>query len=271
MSGSKQSTDGEYQVILLTKAGIGPAKRTVLSKLAATDGINVLAVIKEDLIHGSITQYVGSLLRNFAIRRGRGYPFRAFNFARDVSRTLCSRFAIKCDEGKNGDGKPMPDVPVKEVPDMLSKRTENLIRNLDPDLAIVWGTRILPQRVFNIPTDGSIGVHAGKIPEYRGGPAGFWELYNDESEAGVTVQQLSEELDAGEILRQEMVPIKPHDMPGDIRARQHEITADLVFEAVHGLSDGSIEPKEWDETKGNVNTPPTLLQLAKFWLRRKTG
>lgn len=262
--------DDEYRVILLSKAGVGGAKRETLARLADTDGITVAGVVVEDMIHGSLPEYVADLLRKVIRRRGRGYPVRVFNAVRDVAGTVRRRLSpAESDDGdtNQSDDSALADVPVIEVSDMLSDDTASEIRAMDPDLAIVWGTRILPRRIFDIPTDGSVGVHAGKIPEYRGGPAGFWELYYGEDEAGVTVQKLNEELDAGRILKQETVSIGPGDTPADVRAKQHEITADLVIESVRGLADGSLEPRGWDGAKGRVNTPPTIPQLVRFWLR----
>lgn len=269
MSGAGQSED-EYGVVLLSKAGVGGGKRETLARLADTDGITVAGVVVEDMIHGSLPEYVTDLLRKVIRRRGSGYPVRGFNAARDIAKTVRSRLSPTESDGDGDtdpDDDPLADVPVREVSDMLSDRAASEIRAMDPDLAIVWGTRILPRRIFDIPTDGSIGVHAGKIPEYRGGPAGFWELYYGEDEAGVTVQKLNEELDAGQIVKQETVAIDPGDTLADVRAKQHGITADLVVDSVRGLADGSLEPRDWDGEKRPVNTPPSLGQLLAFRLR----
>jgi len=261
-----------YRVVLLSKAGVGSTKRETLRRLRATDGIEVAGIVVEDMIHGSPSRYARSLLRKLVRRRGRSYPVRAYNAGTDILDSLAG--ALGSAGGDAGDhGEPdrpsLSDVPTVEVSDMLSDTARGQIRALDPDLGLVWGTRVLPPRVFELPTDGSVGVHAGKIPEYRGGPAGFWELYYGEREAGVTVQKLAEELDAGSIVRQETVPIEHDDDPADVRARQAAITADLVVEAVRGLAAGSLEPREWDGEKRPVNTPPTVPQLVRFRIRRR--
>jgi len=55
---------------------------------------------------------------------------------------------------------------------------------LKPDLAIVLGTRVLRRSTFGVPRLGSINLHKGALPRYRGMPPGFWELYNGEKSAG---------------------------------------------------------------------------------------
>jgi len=269
------SDEEPYRVVLLSKAGVGRQKREVLRGLAASDDIEVAGIVVEDMIHGSSSEYVRTLLHEIARRRGRGYPVRVYNAARDVFGTLLG--SLPTPEGTDGDPRSedgpdrtsLTDVSLIEVSDMLNEHARERIEALNPDLGIVWGTRILPPRIFDVPTDGSIGVHAGKIPEYRGGPAGFWELYHGEREAGVTVQDLNEELDARQIVRQETVPIGRGDSPADVRARQDGITADLVVEAVRGLKDGTLEPRDWDGEKRPVNTPPTIPQLVRFRIRQR--
>jgi folate-dependent phosphoribosylglycinamide formyltransferase PurN len=271
MTAHHQPDADPYRVVLLTKAGVGASKQAVLDRLAAADGITVSGVVVEDLLHGSPLEYTRTLLANLLRRRGRGYPVRIFNAARDIVGTLRGLVPeLRPDERPTGQDRGRHNIPTIAVSDIRSSHAAGQLRALDPDLAIVWGTRILPPEIFDIPRDGSIGVHAGKIPEYRGGPAGFWELYNGEQTVGVTVQQLNDELDAGQILAQETVPVRSDDRLADIRKRQEALTPDLVVQTVQGLADGSLEPREWDGTKGTVNTPPTLIQLLRFKLRRRS-
>lgn len=80
---------------------------------------------------------------------------------------------------------------------------------LRPDLAVVDGTYMLRESVFLLPRYGSINLHCGRLPDYRGAPPAFWELYNGEREVGVTVHRVTAKLDEGPILQQEHFPIDP--------------------------------------------------------------
>ena len=88
------------------------------------------------------------------------------------------------------------------------------LRDIAPDLAVVDGTYVLRDSVFLLPRFGSINLHCGRLPDYRGAPPAFWELYNGEREVGVTVHRVTAKLDEGPILQQELFPLDPTP-PGD--------------------------------------------------------
>jgi folate-dependent phosphoribosylglycinamide formyltransferase PurN len=83
------------------------------------------------------------------------------------------------------------------------------LRGQRPDLGVVAGTGILKERVFGVPRLGSINLHSGKAPEYRGAAPAFWELFNGASHVGITIHRVTAQLDSGHVLRQELFPLDP--------------------------------------------------------------
>lgn len=83
------------------------------------------------------------------------------------------------------------------------------LRYLAPDLAVVFGTYVLKPEVFALPRFGSINLHCGRLPDYKGAPPAFWELLNGEREVGVTVHRVTAKLDAGPILAARTFPLDP--------------------------------------------------------------
>jgi folate-dependent phosphoribosylglycinamide formyltransferase PurN len=81
------------------------------------------------------------------------------------------------------------------------------VRALAPDLGLIYGSPILKAELFEIPTLGTLGIHHGKAPEYRGKKTTFWAMYDGEKTAGVTVQKINAGLDTGEIVKQGEVTI----------------------------------------------------------------
>lgn len=91
--------------------------------------------------------------------------------------------------------------------DFHSAECLDLVKKLNPDLGVVYRSYILKEELFTIPRLGTINLHLGKAPFYRGNSPGFWELMNAETEVGVTVHRVVEKLDAGPILLQKTFPI----------------------------------------------------------------
>ncbi|HLM61119.1 MAG TPA: formyltransferase family protein, partial [Pyrinomonadaceae bacterium] len=88
-------------------------------------------------------------------------------------------------------------IPLYEVENYHSDAAMNLLRETDADLGILYGTNIIKETVFSIPRLGSINIHQGLAPIYRGGPPVFWELFNGEREVGITVHYVAAKVDTG--------------------------------------------------------------------------
>lgn len=101
------------------------------------------------------------------------------------------------------------DVPLLEFANFHDASCLEALRAIAPDLAVVDGTYVLRESVFLLPRYGSINMHCGRLPDYRGAPPAFWELYNGEREVGVTVHRVTAKLDEGPILQQELFPLDP--------------------------------------------------------------
>lgn len=80
------------------------------------------------------------------------------------------------------------------------------IRSASLDVAIRFGFRILKGEALNIARYGVWSYHHGDNLVNRGGPAGFWEVMEDVDVTGHVVQRLTEELDAGQVLRRSFSP-----------------------------------------------------------------
>jgi folate-dependent phosphoribosylglycinamide formyltransferase PurN len=150
-----------------------------------------------------------------------------------------------------------------------------LMRAAEADLGVVWGTNILKECVFRIPRLGSINIHQGLAPYYRGGPPVFWELYNGEREIGVTVHFVESKVDTGEIIVQETLPLIYEYSYGlnyeafiaDYRARMMSHCVRLMVNAVTLIADGEARPKPQNTDLGKRYRLPD--KREKDELRRR--
>jgi folate-dependent phosphoribosylglycinamide formyltransferase PurN len=150
-----------------------------------------------------------------------------------------------------------------------------LMRAAEADLGVVWGTNILKECVFRIPRLGSINIHQGLAPYYRGGPPVFWELYNGEREIGVTVHFVESKVDTGKIIVQETLPLIYDYSYGlnyeafiaDYRSRMMRHCVRLMAKAVTLIADGAANPKPQNTDLGTRYRLP--VKREKDELRRR--
>src|SRR5215213_10119749 len=115
--------------------------------------------------------------------------------------------------------------------------------SLKADLQVVVAFRMLPEAVWNMPPMGTINVHGSLLPQYRGAAPINWAIINGEKETGVTTFKLKHEIDTGDILLQEKLPIGENETAGELHDRMKEVGADVLVRTVKGLADGSLEEK----------------------------
>src|SRR5262249_13629862 len=103
-------------------------------------------------------------------------------------------------------------IPIFETSDIHSDESLDFARRAQADLGIVYGTRILQEKLFSIPRLGSINIHKHKLPNYRGaGVPGLWEMQDGRDEQTVSVHRVLKTVDAGAILGEKTFPIEPFD------------------------------------------------------------
>ncbi|HAQ21487.1 MAG TPA: methionyl-tRNA formyltransferase [Prolixibacteraceae bacterium] len=136
------------------------------------------------------------------------------------------------------------------------------LESLKADLQIVVAFRMLPEIVWNMPPLGTFNLHASLLPQYRGAAPLNWAIINGETETGVTTFLLSHEIDTGQIIFQEKVPIGDNDTVGDLHDRMMEIGANLVLKTVDALAEGNIQPIDQDEL---IDVPDRIKQAPKIF------
>lgn len=135
---------------------------------------------------------------------------------------------------------------------------------LQPDLGLIYGSPILKPELFEIPSLGTLGIHHGKVPEYRGNKTAFWMMYNGEPCAGVTIQKINKGLDTGSIVK-----------TGEVKAYRrsyrtvfHELETlglDLYIQAVLEVKQGIAEYKPQMGVKGKLYRNPKPIDFLRFW------
>jgi methionyl-tRNA formyltransferase len=109
----------------------------------------------------------------------------------------------------------VPSAVHLHYPDLHAPECLSRLRSLRPDLGLVFACYLLRRTLFAIPRLGTLNLHLGKPPEFRGSSPGFYELLTGVPEIGVTVHRVDDGLDSGPIVVQRTFPldVAPPDDP----------------------------------------------------------
>lgn len=150
-------------------------------------------------------------------------------------------------------------IPVFQPTKLRDGSALEIIHGLAPDLIVVaaYG-RILPKEMLEAPPMGCINVHSSLLPKYRGAAPIHWAILRGETETGVTIMDMAEELDAGDIITQAATPIDPDETVESLHDRLAQLGAKLLVETLVQLEQGTA-----------VRTPqdPALVSFAPLLSR----
>ena len=127
------------------------------------------------------------------------------------------------------------------------------IRRWEPELLVLVGyTQIIRRKLLDAAPRGAINLHGGKLPEYRGASTLNWMILGGETDGGVSIIQVDEGVDTGDILAEERFPIGPDDTIAEVLARSLEIFPPMLLRVLEGLETGSLVPRKQDPSAGRT-------------------
>lgn len=247
-------SERKFKVIVLTHGGIN----RLIELFSAIETVEVAGIFLETVITPprSLRQKIKRSIRYD------GFWGTCQKFGRKIcGRETDGTEAVKARREKQNleEFASSSNIPFFKVENFHHPATIDLIRKTKADLGVLYGTNIIKEPVFSIPRLGSINIHQGLAPFYRGGPTVFWELFNGEKELGITVHFVAAKVDTGDIILQKTVPLEydfSHyglDYEGflrDYRAALTEPSMRMVAEAVKLISEGKEQRVKQDTTLG---------------------
>ncbi|MFF2087826.1 methionyl-tRNA formyltransferase [Nocardia sp. NPDC058176] len=128
--------------------------------------------------------------------------------------------------------------------------TIDLVKLAEPDVIVVnsWYTW-MPAELYNLPRYGTLNLHDSLLPKFTGFSPVLWALISGESEFGLTVHRMDEQLDTGDILVQHRLPIRPGVTGTELVIEGMELIPGAVAEALSALESGDARwrPQNKDE------------------------
>jgi len=152
-----------------------------------------------------------------------------------------------------------PLTKVIKIKSVNSPECLNYLKEINPDLIIVNGTRIISKEILCNISCLIINTHVGITPEYRGVHGAYWALINNDKErCGVTVHKVEEGIDTGALIKQSKINITNRDNFFTYPYLQIGVGIELIGHAIISLKNGNQLFFKKENSKSNIYCHPTL-------------
>lgn len=128
-------------------------------------------------------------------------------------------------------------LPVLQPEKLKDETFLEQLRSYHADLQIVTAFRMLPEAVWAMPRLGTFNVHAALLPQYRGAAPINWAVMNGDKETGLTTFMLKQEIDTGNMILQERMPIGEDENVGSVHDRLMEMSVGITLRTVDLIID----------------------------------
>lgn len=129
--------------------------------------------------------------------------------------------------------------PHYALPDVNSLESRKLLADLQPSAFLIAGfSTIFRPPLLDVPRLGTLNLHAGRLPQYRGGSPLNWQLINGEAQAGISVIKVDAGIDTGPVMAETTLPIGPRTTIADLHQQANTLFPGLVLDALDRLENG---------------------------------
>ena len=159
-----------------------------------------------------------------------------------------------------GRGKTLLPTPVKEealmheIPVYQPKKVKNnpefmdTLKEIAPDIIIVAAFgQLIPKEILELPKFGCINIHASLLPKYRGAAPIQQAVIDGEKESGVTIMQMAEGLDTGDMISKIVIPLSQEETGGSLFGKLAQAGAELLIKTLPSIEQGTAEYEKQPE------------------------
>jgi methionyl-tRNA formyltransferase len=184
-------------------------------------------------------------------------------------KALVSEFSVKLvvtqPQKKRGRGRSIRKTSVDECaseyripvvkPERIKSDFISTLRQFGVELVVVvaYG-QILPEAVVSFPRFGALNLHGSLLPRYRGASPIQSALLNGERETGITLQMMAPQMDAGDILAQEKIPIEREMTAEKLLGVFIERAPSFLVRSIHRHLSDELTPVKQEEREATYCT-----------------
>ncbi len=145
------------------------------------------------------------------------------------------------------------NIPVETFESLKDPAALEKIKSLNPDFFVVssYG-KLIPSAWLAVPKKLCLNVHPSLLPKYRGAAPINWPIINGDKETGMTIAEVTKQLDAGDIFFQQRIPVDPH------------IDAEALTQKLAEISKGALKSVFQKIKEGNLVRTPQQENLSSY-------
>jgi len=141
---------------------------------------------------------------------------------------------------------PETQIPIL-TPERLTKSVRNYIQTLGCDILVCFAYgKIFGPKFLALFPKGGINLHPSLLPKYRGCAPVPAAILNRDSETGITVQRLAQEMDCGDILLQEKIPLYGRETAQTLLETASTMGGPMISQVLSQIEDGTAKAVKQD-------------------------
>jgi methionyl-tRNA formyltransferase len=157
------------------------------------------------------------------------------------------------------------DIPTFHIDKVNSQEMHDVLDSHPSSLlASVSCPQIIRPKMLRRFEDGAINVHSAPLPLYRGLMPAFWVLFHGEKDTAVTVHDLAEKLDNGDIIHQEPIAIDQGESWNSLLGKTKSAAGEALVKAIRQIDDGSVVRKPNRDEDSSYFSFPTWEDARTF-------
>lgn len=157
---------------------------------------------------------------------------------------------------------------ILRVHSVNSEETLRILKEIEPDVIVVNGTRIISKDVLDHIDSKFVNTHLGITPKYRGVHGGYWALANDDrSNFGTTVHLVDSGIDTGGVLYQKTTKPSGTDNFCTYPLHQIAIGIELMRQALTDFGNDQVKVMSIEQ-ESTLWYHPDIVTYLKNWITK---
>lgn len=159
-------------------------------------------------------------------------------------------------------------LPILQPATLKNEEIQQTIARFNADVMVVaaYGL-ILPKAVLQSPRNGCLNIHASLLPRWRGAAPIQRAILAGDAETGITIMQMDEGLDTGNMLLKRVCPITADDTAQSLHDNLAELGALAINEALRELESGKLHPEQQDSQHATYAAKLTKAEAQLDWTK----